>query len=359
MIAGANAATIIAMMATGYAGHINPAVSPWIANAGLTFPIFLSLNLVFLVFWLFIKPLYAILPFAGMVICFSPIRTYFPLNIPETPPEGSIKVMSYNVWSFGQGKNSDGTNSIIRYIADSDADIVCLQEAYATSDIQAQIDSILHPIYQYQDSLQESGKAPIAILSKYPIKSKLHIDFASIGNLSGAFVLDINGEDVVVINNHLETTGLTPEDRKNFKDMIKGNLADGNIKSESHRLIDQLGEAAKTRAPQAQAVARYIRQHAYQSIICVGDFNDSPLSYAHHTIEKELTDCHTASANGPGISYHLSGFFVRIDNIFCSSDWQPFGCSVDNSIKDSDHYPIIGWLKKTTSKAPLTTPENQ
>ena len=134
--------------------------------------------------------------------------------------------------------------------------------------------------------------------------------------------------------------------------MLKGNLESHTVKTESKRLIDQLGESARTRAPQAQAVARYIRKHAYQSIICMGDFNDSPLSYAHHTIDKELTDCYVASGNGPGISYHLSGFYVRIDNIFCSDDWEPYGCTVDRSIKASDHYPIMGWLKKKGGNNP-------
>ena len=172
------------------------------------------------------------------------------------------------------------------------------------------------------------------------------------GNLSGAFLLDIDGDDVVVICNHLETTGLTLEERENFKDMLKGNLESHTVKTESKRLIDQLGESARTRAPQAQAVARYIRKHAYQSVICMGDFNDSPLSYAHHTIDKELTDCYVASGNGPGISYHLSGFYVRIDNIFCSDDWEPYGCTVDRSVKASDHYPIMGWLKKKGGNNP-------
>lgn len=353
MLAGANAATIITMLATGYSGYINPAVSPWIANAGLTFPIFLSLNMAFLVFWLFLKPLYALLPFAGMIICYSPIRTYFPINIPHTPPEGTIKVMSYNVWGYGTEKNDDGTNPIVRYIADSDADIICLQESNAGSGIQAQIDSIIYTQYQYHDSLQVPQKGQLTIISRYPIKNKEVIDFNSTGNISGAFELEINGNGVLIINNHLETTGLSPEDRQNFKDMIKGNLSEGSVTNESHRLIDQLGESAKTRAPQARAVAQYIRKHAYQSIICMGDFNDSPLSYAHHTIEKELTDCYTSTGNGPGISYHLSGFFVRIDNLFCSTHFQPYACKVDNSISASDHYPIIGWLKQ---EVPYTEP---
>ena len=132
--------------------------------------------------------------------------------------------------------------------------------------------------------------------------------------------------------------------------MLKGNLESHTVKTESKRLIDQLGESARTRAPQAQAVARYIRKHAYQSIICMGDFNDSPLSYAHHTIDKELTDCYVATGNGPGISYHYNGFYVRIDNVMCSSDWQPFNFKVDRDIAVSDHYPLWGFVKKSQPK---------
>ena len=144
MIAGANVATIVAMLATGYSGYINPAVSPWLANAALVFPVFLFLNFAFLIFWLFFKPLYAIIPFVGMVIGFTPIRTYCPFNIPSAAPEGAIKVMSYNVWGYGTDKNVDGTNIVVQYIADSDADIVCLQEANASAEVQAQIDSLLY-----------------------------------------------------------------------------------------------------------------------------------------------------------------------------------------------------------------------
>ena len=162
MIAGANVATIVAMLATGYSGYINPAVSPWLANAALVFPVFLFLNFAFLIFWLFFKPLYAIIPFVGMVIGFTPIRTYCPFNIPSAAPEGAIKVMSYNVWGYGTDKNVDGTNIVVQYIADSDADIVCLQEANASAEVQAQIDSLLYTKYAYHDTLQRKDKGGLA-----------------------------------------------------------------------------------------------------------------------------------------------------------------------------------------------------
>ena len=90
MVAGANVATICAMLFTGYAGYISPATSPWLTNAGLVFPVFLLINLGFLIFWLMVKPLWALIPFGGMLICFGPIRTYTPFNVPAAPPEGAI-----------------------------------------------------------------------------------------------------------------------------------------------------------------------------------------------------------------------------------------------------------------------------
>ncbi|MBN2917310.1 MAG: endonuclease/exonuclease/phosphatase family protein, partial [Prevotella sp.] len=101
---------------------------------------------------------------------------------------------------------------------------------------------------------------------------------------------------------------------------------------------------------EAEAVAKYIQQHKEQSIILCGDFNDGPISYAHRTIAKDLTDCYIASGNGPGISYHHGGFFVRIDNIMCSDDWEPYECKVDDKIAVSDHYPIICKLKMHPKK---------
>ena len=144
----------------------------------------------------------------------------------------------------------------------------------------------------------------------------------------------------------LETTGLSVEDKSNFKSMVKGKLEGAEAKKASYHLIDKLGEASVKRAPQAEAVARYLSKHLGRSIILCGDFNDGPISYAHHVISKHLTDCYVESGNGPGLSYHKGGMYVRIDNIMCSSDWQPFECKVDSKIKDSDHYPIFCWLKK-------------
>ena len=55
MIAGANVATVIIMLLVGFSDLLNPQRFPAFANAGLLFPVFLLINLGFLVFWLIFR----------------------------------------------------------------------------------------------------------------------------------------------------------------------------------------------------------------------------------------------------------------------------------------------------------------
>ena len=127
--------------------------------------------------------------------------------------------------------------------------------------------------------------------------------------------------------------------------MFHGDIERDTVKKQTQYIAGKLANAAKLRAPQARAVANYIKSHPDYPIIVCGDFNDSPISYTHRTVADGLTDCYIETANGPGLSYNQKGFNVRIDNILCSSHFTPYNCRVDNKIHASDHYPIYCWLK--------------
>ncbi|MCD8203351.1 MAG: endonuclease/exonuclease/phosphatase family protein [Prevotella sp.] len=343
IIAGVNIITAIIMFLIGMSDRINPVVHPMLSNIGLLFPVLLFINLCFLIFFIFFKKKYIIIPFLGFVICYFPIRTYTPLNINGNTPDSAIKVLSYNVFSFcNDGAPADHPNPIIDYIVESDADIVCLQEGW----LNEEIDNLTKASYPYRDSVIniKSGLC-IVMLSKFPIVSKEQIKYKSKGNMSAAFKVNIGKDTTTVISNHFEATGLSLDDRAVFKQMVRGKSEKDIMKTESKHLIAQLGESSKIRAPQAETVANYIKECGGSIILC-GDFNDSPISYTHRTLAKVLNDCYVASGNGPGISYHRNAMFVRIDNIMCSNDWIPYSCKVDRSISYSDHYPIYCWLDR-------------
>lgn len=80
-------------------------------------------------------------------------------------------------------------------------------------------------------------------------------------------------------------------------------------------------------------------------IVC-GDFNDGSISYTHRVLTQELDDAFTQSGKGLGISYNQNKFYFRIDNILISPDLRAYNCTVDRSIKASDHYPIWCYISK-------------
>ena len=347
MVAGANIATIVLMFLIGFSDRVHPVEHPMLSNLGLVYPVFLVLNFCFLLFWLLFKKRNALIPVLGFIVCYGPTRLYMPLNIPQATPDSALKVISYNVWMFNGGDADEETNPTLQYIVEQDADILCLQEADVSGERKEKVEAALAKLYAYADtSNRKHGGGVLAVYSKYPIVKKENIEYPSETNHSAAFYLDINGDTVIVINNHFESIRLSSEDRGNFKGMVKGDMEGRQIELEGRKLFSKLAAASKKRAPQADAVAQYIDKHRGKSMIVCGDFNDSPISYARRTVAKQLTDCYVASGNGAGISYHLGGFYVRIDSIMCSPDWMLYDCKVDDAVKTSDHYPIICHLAK-------------
>ena len=94
-------------------------------------------------------------------------------------------------------------------------------------------------------------------------------------------------------------------------------------------------------------VAAFVEQHKDKNIILCGDFNDTPVSYSHYQLGKNLKDCYVATANGLGRTYNRYAMLVRIDHILCSPHfWKPYSCHIDNQVNYSDHYPIICYLQR-------------
>ena len=183
------------------------------------------------------------------------------------------------------------------------------------------------------------------VLSKYPIKKHELLKYESKANFSAAFYIDVNGKELIILNNHLETNKFSTEEKQQFGEMVKGDMGRSEIKTESKFILRKLGAAAVIRAPQADAVASFVRMHKGRSMIVCGDFNDIPISYARRTIAKDLVDCYVSTAMGPGFTYHRNGMYVRIDNVLCTDDLEPHNFSVNKKCNLSDHYPVIGWVK--------------
>jgi hypothetical protein len=88
-----------------------------LSNLGMLFPFFLFANLMFVFFWLTFKWKKLWIPILGYVLVFSPICTYVPLNATQEVPEGTIKLISYNVCQYGGNyKYEEGFDTVFNYL---------------------------------------------------------------------------------------------------------------------------------------------------------------------------------------------------------------------------------------------------
>ena len=350
MIAGANVATIIVMLLVGFSDWVNPATHPMLALVGLTFPLILVINFGFLIFWLIFCKRMAIIPFMGFIMAYAPVRTYIPFNMPHETPIGAIKVMSYNVHGFnGRGSERDpqASEDIIAFFRKTKPDILCLQEDCGNT--QKQIQEKMDSIFPHNERAifgEDYDRTGISIYTRFPIIKKEIIRYESKGNVSCAFFLNINGKTVVVVNNHFESNCLTADDKSKYKALLKGDIEGDSAKTDSRYIAGKLAEASRKRAPQADAVHKYVENIGKKyPVIVTGDFNDNPISYTRRVMAQGLTDCYVETARGLGLSYNQKGFYVRIDNIMCTDHFTPYNCYVEDKLRASDHNPIVCWLK--------------
>lgn len=344
---------IIAFIFTAYSPSFHPEKYPILSCAGLAFPLFLLINFSFMLFWLFIKIKYALLPLIGFLICFPQVKTYLPIHFrSQGPPEQHLKILSYNVMGFDRSFKENGENPILNYLKDSEADIICLQE-YATSGnpkklTQEDISKALqmYPFFKKNPVGSSNSGNYVACFSKFPILSNEQIESKSHYNGSVKYEIAINQDTLTLINSHLESNKLTKADKVIYEEILATPSETDQVKEGMKHLIKKLSEASSIRASQIDTLAKVIAETKHYPLIHCGDFNDSPISYALSTIRKQLNDAFAQSGHGLGISYNQNKFYFRIDHILISKDLKSYQCTVDKSIDFSDHYPIWCYVAK-------------
>ena len=336
---GANICTILLMWLCVALTFVSPDVFPRLSLLTLAFPVFLLVDILFIIFWLLFKARLVWIPIAGALLIGGYILDYSPLNIGNNNGEASdssITIISYNVNYL---RTKEQQTELIQFINTTDADIVCVQELDK---------NFLNYYNKWIDSAAyhtlKAGN--VAILSRFPILSDtIHIDFPTRTNHCFACWIDCFGDSILVINGHLESNHLSREE----KDEYTNTIIDPNreaIKSSSKMLLDKLSEAAAYRGIQADSVYAVVKRNAGHPAIVCGDFNDTPISYAYQRINRHLTSAYREAGFGPGFTYTRRSFPVRIDHLLYSDDWNCVSCRIDKSVSASDHYPLIVRLTK-------------
>ena len=341
-----NVLVAVGFLICAYSPYISPVHHPRWACAGLFFPIFLALNAAFCVFWLLVRKRYALFPLCVFLLGWGALTTYLPWQFTKADePKGEvIKVLTYNTLGMHPEKDEEGkeVNPILDYVLQSDADIVCLQEFPCDNKT---LKKELKKVYPYAETMKFSGGNGVGCFSRFPILGTKRIPYESANNGSGAFRLEFGQDTLLLVINHLESNKLDAHDKEVYTDMLK-KPDEEKVKEGGKYLLHKLADAVAIRAPQADSVAKYVKEHPSKYTVVCGDFNDSPLSYAHRVIGEGLQDAFVERGSGVGVSYNRNHLYFRIDHLFASPAFRVLSCEVDNSIQASDHYPLWCLLEK-------------
>lgn len=303
------------------------------------------LNIVFFVYWLLRWRWWALMSLLAFALCFSEQKDWFPINVNQQEYDlnkKEYKILTYNTMQFSHmlAHRKDAPNKVLKYLQDSQADILCLQETLChSSEKYLRQEDVLKALsdYPYQKRLPGKSLMSMWVFSKYPILKCERIDFESAANASYYCDIQLDGKIVRVINNHLESNKLTKEDKSLYKEIIDSPDKE-SISNVAHALNNKLSPAAVMRARQAEAVAKVIAESPYPVMAC-GDFNDIPNSYTYRTMSKSLVDAWRNNNNGLGISFHEKFYLFRIDYILHSPAIHTYHTKVDK-VNYSDHYPL-------------------
>lgn len=350
--------------------YLSPYISPqsfwFIAFFGLAYPVFLVINILFVVFWAIQFKLRFLFSLLAILIGLNHFNAFFQVNIKNaTLHTGSdytemIKVMSYNVRLFdlyNWSHNKETRNKILSLIKEESPGILCMQEFYSddskdfnTLDTLIGIQKMDNYHVEYTTTLRKIHHWGVATFSRYPVTGKGKIVFEDNSNNICIYTdLKIQEDTVRVYNMHLQSIHFRSQDYKfmeEVNDIDDEKPAQEEIEEKSKDIVKRLKKAFIMRSGQAEEVAGHIKQCRYPVIVC-GDFNDTPFSYTYALISENLSDAFIESGNGLGRTY--SGTFpsFRIDYILHSKKFQAYEF---HTIKEelSDHYPVscyLGYVK--------------
>jgi endonuclease/exonuclease/phosphatase family metal-dependent hydrolase len=347
--------TVICCLLLAYlAPYVHPRTIRILPFFGLTYPIFICLALVLLVYWAFARSrwffyiLIAIL-FGGN-LHFRTLSIDFSDDKPTTE-DNSWSVMSYNVRLFDVYNSSlsgrdQSRDSIVSYIQRVNPDVVCFQEffhqdkpsLFSTRDTLIDLMDYKYYHERYSHRIRNRQNFGICMLSKYPIIAKGDVMFENFKTTDNYCIYAdvVKGMDTIRFYDiHLQSIKLQQEDYELFGEK---NKQAGGKKSTLRLLIDKLRIAYPARAEQAERVVEHMKTSPYPVVVC-GDFNDTPMSYVYNQFNTDLVDSYRETTTGIGVTYVGRVPAGRIDYIFHSGDLRAYDFGIQTAAF-SDHRAV-------------------
>ena len=310
-----------------------PKFFPLLSVLTLILPLFLILNGLFFIYWIFQFKKQIILSGLVLLLGITFINKFYKFSAADLPvEEKDFLVMSYNVRLFNLFKwidYGDVPAEIRSFINDENPDILCIQE-YSNS---AKLDLKVYP-HKYIFMQGNKIKTGQAIFSKFPIINEGNLELPSSNN-SVIFADIKKGKDIIrVYNMHLQSIKISPDVNE-----ISENIDEIN-QQKSQVVVRRISAAFKKQQQQAEIIMEHKKGCEYPIIIC-GDMNNSAFSYVYRSIRGQLQDTFEEAGEGFGKTYNFRYYPARIDYIFADSKMKVKSFKNFPEFENSDHFPIL------------------
>lgn len=292
-------------------------------------PIFIVLNVVFLLYWIlsgFKKQL--LQPFVVLVLAYFLLPAYyiFDQNDAVIPPKNNLSVFTYNVRKLNQYKwleNDSIPDKIESLIKTEKPDVVLLQEYTKTDHFDLDYP---YSYNHYNKSGKNRVQTGLAIFSKYPIVNRASLKVVKY-NSSIIYADIVKSKDTVrVYNFHLESLGIDPS--KEYYGYEK-----------SKNTLKRLRNSFRIQQKEIESLQENIKNCKYR-IIMGGDMNNTAFSWAYKNLKDGFTDTFPKMGDGFGATYKFKGVPLRIDYIFVDPSMTVISHK-NYDIGLSDHFPIM------------------
>lgn len=345
-------ANVVLIFLTFFA-YLSPYIHPdtlWLfAVLGLIYPLLLILNLFFIAFWLYKRRRYALLSFICILLGWNHFTAFVGLSFFNGSSESSqpLKVLSYNIFGFSNktpsGKDHNrrwSEEHLLDFYQRYHPDIWCFQEFPTAPSYAKKYQQILQEKTPLKYNYIEIEKG-LGLFSRYPIKPLKLEYFGKHNSINGYMIADveINGQTIRLFNIHLQSNAVS---RLAHEVAQHGQLREKETWLQIKGMFGNYRRTAALRSNQARDIQQQMQESPYPVILC-GDFNDVPLSYAYHQLQKNMQDGFRQQGRGLGTTFQGSLPALRIDYILSAPKFPILDYQV---IRDgfSDHYPVMSVL---------------
>lgn len=353
ILTGASWVSVIGLWCTAASVYVSPATFRLVGVMGIAFPVMLCGSVFCFFLCVLFAPRRCWIILLGLLMCSGSVRSYFPINpVHPDPADTTLSVMSYNCHGFPGVNTDEPKREILQYIYNQDVDVFCYQEGNNSITNWHDLMPPFAQRYPYHKVPYPTQTTRQGCYSRFPI-IRTELVTSHTQNAVVAFWLRMpQGDSLLVLNCHLKSNNLTPEDRIQYSQMVKNPKQSQHPDSTfltSRHLAGKIANSAGIRAAMIDTVARFLADYPNTPTIVCGDFNDTPISYSTYRMKRMgYDDAFRLAGNGMGRSFNKDAIAVRIDHQFCNDFFLPYSAEIDDTPQWSDHYPIIvryNWQK--------------